>query len=649
MSSPEKFVRFSVQNQAEKDIVVTPARNGGVSAVREVPVEDEFGASQSGLEGNDWYGEDESCVGAEDVGGAATRSSQLFESEGPVALPLSCAQESLARRINFLKKWYLLMHVLYIMSLVLFGSLLFYVLESGIAFVDAFFIAMSSVCCCGLQTVDVSGWKVSSNLLRHFLMIGGGIVFTSAHQPLLRVWMLKKIWGMFDRHPSDTLGERALRASKRLYAERLWYTSVICAVTPFMYLTFVNGTLMAILRVFNRSNLRGLEVFEMTIASFHSSIFLSMEPYAADAVVVLVVTIGCALGFTLFPVVLRIFLHAEWFVFRLLVCVYVRFQKSRATDRRNSVFMFISEDSPLLLNAPVHQVGYLFRESDMKGEVVGVNAWERGFRDVLASKQPASFHAFLFVRSETLYLGVAWLAITLAQAAPFWFQQWSGEGLLAPFSTPYKIFLSVSQAAVVRFAAASFVSCLEYSNAHIAMTILCMFLPALPISTDRTYRKWKQMFRTSVVRLLTSRLFWLFTAMLSILFAEQDGLIHESEGTRFDAMTRSLFEVISAFAGCGLSLSLLGSPVSFVGSLGTFSKLVIAAVMLGGRHRTVDLGIDLGFAVLQADERPHSGVGARRPSVETAAAYRILKGLRTSSNDDRIGMGQAGSVQTKQW
>lgn len=59
------------------------------------------------------------------------------------------------------------------------------------------------------------------------------------------------------------------------------------------------------------------------------------------------------------------------------------------------------------------------------------------------------------------------------------------------------------------------------------------------------------------------------------------------------------FEVISAFSGCGMSLSLEGSAISFVGSLSVFSKLVVALLILAGRHRTIDMGIDLGFAALQ--------------------------------------------------
>ncbi|ORC84724.1 transporter [Trypanosoma theileri] len=656
MNGMDRRVRFSFPDSNGREVVNT--------LLGEVEEEDDMYAAHEGSSGyssrvlqdnfveRDNYldNEESNTIDFNDTGG--TRSSQLFESVSPIILPLTPEQDSLAKRLNFLKKWYLLTHVAYILLLALCGSLLLYLMEKDLDYVDAFFIAMSSVCCCGLQTVDVAGWKLGSNLLRHFLMIGGGIVFTSAHQPLLRLWMLSKIWRVFDRDPNDSIGQRALRASKRMYAERLWYTSLICAFTPLFYFFLVNATLMFFLAIFNQSHLSPLEVFEMIIASFHSSIFLSMEQYAKDPAVVLLVTMGCALGFTLFPVVLRGFFHLEWFMFHLLRKLYIRFRRPQIRNHQNSVFLLISEDSPLLANAPIHQVENIFRDSDMKGDVVNLNVWDRGFRDILASKQPVSFHAFLFIRSETVYLGVAWFFITLVQALPFWLQQWSGNGLLAPFSTPYKIFLSLCQAAVVRFAAASFVPCLKYSNAHIAITILCMFLPALPISTDRTYRKWKQMFRTSVVRLLTSRLFWLFSAMLSIIFAEENWLVVELNDTPFDIMTRSLFEVISAFSGCGLSLSLSGSAVSFVGSLSIFSKLVVAAVILGGRHRTVDLGIDLGFAVLQADgQQKQQSADTRSPptilSTHTTDTCNVLKEPYRGSSEGSIHLERVGSVQSR--
>ncbi|RNF06568.1 Trk system potassium uptake protein [Trypanosoma conorhini] len=594
----------------------SPARSEGVEAscastvgkgvsLRQLPlVGSGISVLRGGLDGNggNLSGEPQFTFGTEAE--AATRSSQLLEYVGPIVLPLSNTQYSIASHINFLKKWYLLMHVAYILLLAFIGSLLFYALEADLPYIDAFFVAVSSVCCCGLQTVDVSRWKQGTNLLRHALMIGGGMVFTSAHQPLLRIWMLNRMWPVLKRCPGDSFLEGRLRASRRRYAQRLWHTSVICLLTPLLYFVIVNGALMSLLAIFNQSNLSSLEVFEMAIASFHGSIFLPMEQYTRDPAVVLMVTIGCGLGFTLFPVVLRGFFYMEWFVFRVLRRVCRRCPSSPTGDGESPTAPLLHEDLHTIFAAPGHQLARdIFPLSDVRDEVFPASPWEKGFRDTLSSDQPVSFHAFLFVRSETFYLGVAWCFITLVQAIPFWVQQWSGNGLLAPFSTAYKIFLSLCQAAVVRFAAASFVSCLEYSNAHIALTILCMFLPALPIPTDRTYRKWKQVFRTSMVRLLTSRLFCLFLAMLCLLFGEEGWLAQELVGTRFDAMTRSLFEVISAFAGCGLSLSLPGSAVSFVGSLGSFSKLVVAAVMLGGRHRTVDLGIDLGFAVLEADQQ----------------------------------------------
>lgn len=514
-------------------------------------------------------------------------------------LPLTADQRHLIEELDFFKKWYLFCHFVYICTWVLIGFLGLLAMVPHLATVDAFFVAVSSVCNCGLQSVDVGEWSSGATLFRHFLFLPGGVVITSSFQPLLRLFMLHRVRHVFYPEEKDTPQEALLRAKKRAEARRLHYAALVSAITPFVYFFVVNGTLMMMLWSLNVSHLSVFDVFCMTLAAFHSSIFLPMEAYARDAAVTGLVTAACALGFTAFPVLLRFFMLCEWYsvwvVRRLagLLCGCVELCRSPLDDTSDGEERGASEtddiSAALLHASPRHSYSPL----DCLHNI------DAAFREAMTSKEPGTFHPFLFRPSETVFLGCAWCALTLMQAAPFWYEQW--DGVLHGYTWPYKIYLSLCQAAAVRFAAASFVPLLEYSNAHVAVTILAMYLPALPISTDRTYRKWRQMFRTSVVRLLTSRLFWLFTGMVMMLFAEEAELRVQLVKSRFDIMTRTLFEVISAYAGCGLSLSLPDSNVSFVGFTDTFCKLIIAAIILGGRHRFVDLGIDLGFSSLQSD------------------------------------------------
>nr|CCM18789.1 transporter, putative [Leishmania guyanensis] len=543
-----------------------------------------------------------------------SRTSQLLF-EAPVLLPLTEDQRKLIEQLNFFKKWYLFCHFVYICALVMIGFLGLLVMVPHIAAIDAFFIAVSSVCNCGLQSVNVGQWSTGATLFRHLLLLPGGVVITSSFQPLLRLFMLYRVRHVFYPKEKDTPQEALLRAKKRAEARRLYYAALVSVVTPFVYFIVVNVTLMTLLWYLNVSHLSAFDVFCMTLASFHSSIFLPMEAYAGDAAVTGLVTATCALGFTAFPVLLRPFMLCEWCLVRAIrrlagpSCGCVAFCRSPPDvigedQERNTAET--DDISAALLHAPPRH------PSSLLGCVDEADA---AFQEIMTSKEPGTFHPFLFRPSETFFLGCAWCALTLIQAVPFWYEQW--DGVLHGYTWPYKLYLSLCQAAAVRFAAASFVPLLEYSNAHVAVTILAMYLPALPISTDRTHRKWKQMFRTSVVRLLTSRLFWLFTGLVLVLFAEEARMRAQLLNTRFDIMTRTFFEVISAYAGCGLSLSLPGSSVSFVGFTSTFGKLIIAAVILGGRHRFVDLGIDLGFGSLQSALNPTSPSNEQASSAPT--------------------------------
>nr|CCC51376.1 Trk system potassium uptake protein [Trypanosoma vivax Y486] len=497
---------------------------------------------------------------------------------------------------------YRLIHLLYTIIVTIIGTQVFYYGEGNLALVDAFFIAISSVCGCGLQTVDVKDWKMETNITRHLLMFAGGVVFTSAYSPLFRLWLLRRARPMPALNTPDSSNARA---ALRLSADRIYYSSVICAVTPLVYLGAVHVVIITFLGMFNGLGMSLLEVCQTVVASFHGAIFLSMEEYAHDPIVVLSVPVACALGFTLFPVVLRDFIRAEWFVLSVI--------RSPVRSRGRSCTTCNNMADPLGYEGSGQPYARLLSEGDVSDALLpscdpeGCCVWDRGFRDILHSEHPRNFHPFLFDRSVSVYLGVVWVLITLVQVFPFWLQQWSDGGTLAPFSTSYKVLISLSQAASLRFGGVSFLPCDRYSTAHIAITILCMYVPAIPIESDTQHWRNGNVICVSVAKLCSSRLFWIFFAVIAVFLADEVLPSNGLEDSRLDMLTRCIFEVVSSFSGCGMSLSLKGSPVSFVGSLGVCSKLVIALVMLIGRHHTVDSGFGVNFSTLQGDAPSRPG------------------------------------------
>jgi hypothetical protein len=68
-------------------------------------------------------------------------------------------------------------------------------------------------------------------------------------------------------------------------------------------------------------------------------------------------------------------------------------------------------------------------------------------------------------------------------------------------------------------------------------------------------------------------------------------------------LTRTLFEVLSAYATAGLSLQLPESTGSLSSSYTVWSQLIIVLCMIAGRHRNMDLGLDIGLTDLAATSK----------------------------------------------
>eukprot|EP00658_Telonema_sp_P-2_P035247 TRINITY_DN25668_c0_g1_i9.p1 TRINITY_DN25668_c0_g1~~TRINITY_DN25668_c0_g1_i9.p1 ORF type:complete len:261 (+),score=77.38 TRINITY_DN25668_c0_g1_i9:143-925(+) len=132
--------------------------------------------------------------------------------------------------------------------------------------------------------------------------------------------------------------------------------------------------------------------------------------------------------------------------------------------------------------------------------------------------------------------------------------------------------------------------------------LFAMYIPVIPIPGDRGKRKWKELARAGAWRLLSSRIFLLFFSMSVIIWIEEERLRKQMEGTRFDITTRSLFELVSGYSTSGMSLPLSGNNY-FTESLTNVSRMIIALNMIIGRHRWMDLGIDIGLDQLEESDR----------------------------------------------
>lgn len=111
--------------------------------------------------------------------------------------------------------------------------------------------------------------------------------------------------------------------------------------------------------------------------------------------------------------------------------------------------------------------------------------------------------------------------------------------------------------------------------------------------------------------MLSRDLFWLAIALFLITLAESSS-IRDTQYPQYMSIFGVIFELCSAFGTVGLSLGFPGTVTSLSAQFGTFSKLVIIAVMIAGRHRGLPSAIDpavylpalTGIVGIQKSEEP---------------------------------------------
>ena len=94
---------------------------------------------------------------------------------------------------------------------------------------------------------------------------------------------------------------------------------------------------------------------------------------------------------------------------------------------------------------------------------------------------------------------------------------------------------------------------------------------------------------THIQNQLAYDLWWIVLSWILISIIEEPYLNTDAPGfTNFS----TLFEIISAYGNCGLSLGVPFDSYSFCATWGTLSKLILITVMLRGRHRILPMAID---------------------------------------------------------
>ncbi|KAI5982488.1 TrkH-domain-containing protein [Pisolithus albus] len=102
---------------------------------------------------------------------------------------------------------------------------------------------------------------------------------------------------------------------------------------------------------------------------------------------------------------------------------------------------------------------------------------------------------------------------------------------------------------------------------------------------------WGRYLAMHARRQLSFDMWWLTLGLFLVCIIERDNLDNPDNQSWFNIFT-IIFELVSAYSSVGISLGVPNQNYSFSGSLRPLSKLVIALVMLRGRHRGLPVAID---------------------------------------------------------
>ncbi|KZT12182.1 TrkH-domain-containing protein [Laetiporus sulphureus 93-53] len=102
---------------------------------------------------------------------------------------------------------------------------------------------------------------------------------------------------------------------------------------------------------------------------------------------------------------------------------------------------------------------------------------------------------------------------------------------------------------------------------------------------------WGKYLARHARRQLSIDMWWLALSLFVLCIIEREPLMNTSDSSWFNIFAL-IFELVSAFGTVGLSLGIPNENYCFSGALHTPSKLILCAVMIRGRHRSLPVALD---------------------------------------------------------
>jgi Trk-type K+ transport system membrane component len=520
-------------------------------------------------------------------------------------------------------------HVVYIFSCCLFGGVLLFSIENATAetpdmsFIDAVFMATSSICVTGLATNDVSTLTTATQVIMVILFqLGSGVMGTIATVVIRRYYFRQRWPQVVDpnlrqnvlaeeegiqrseleleqQHRDGKLDDdglskamQALEARKKLHEAGLKRQVEYVALGKLIWLVtgYILGLYLwafTILAIYMTQSEYALQVlaeqggdkgpvngvwfaFFHTISGFNNagfSLFSSnLVPFRESRVLLLVLSVLIAAGNTAFPLFLRFLIYG---------CR--RFSKNPGPYK-------------ILLI------------------------------------RPRSLFTHLFPATESRQLAMVWIVTTIVQFAAF---IWLNSDRLTDIDTSEFMLTAWFNCVCTRTAGFNTADFGKLHNGMLVIFVVMMYTSSYPftitlhdsvipddkpayiaeedeverdVDGNRLTKKKRGSFTRTLLNALSfhgKSLFlqhavWLFLCWLFIVALEGD-----KEEQEHEEIFRILFEIASCYGTVGFSMGWSSGPTSFSAVLCTKSKLLIMSVMFIGRHRGLPSSLDPAISLFQ--------------------------------------------------
>eukprot|EP01116_Phalansterium_solitarium_P017986 TRINITY_DN4591_c0_g1_i1.p1 TRINITY_DN4591_c0_g1~~TRINITY_DN4591_c0_g1_i1.p1 ORF type:complete len:790 (+),score=192.60 TRINITY_DN4591_c0_g1_i1:134-2503(+) len=472
------------------------------------------------------------------------------------------------------------LHLLYFAVCCLIGGAIIFGIEGNVTYIDALFMSTSAMCITGLATLDVSTFRLGSQIVLFFLMFFGGQVLMSIIPMLVRRFFFRRYVNHFMAEVSKQ-GELFIvnvdgrdrivtpRPENLLKGElAVEYVALgRLVITVVCYLLGLLGLAIAIMIIYLFATTGVFDILERnggisrvwfafyhTIASFNNAgltlLADGMAQFQSNGFVLIYLSILTLLGNTLYPCALR----------GIIVLLH-RWSKHRSpTSQGTMIWKYILD-------------------------------------------HPRRCMTHLFPSYETKWLLLLALGLPTIEFTAFEALNW--QDIDASVATK----LNIGQFQSIATRNSGF-QCIDFSILSPAMWVLwvmLMYLSVYPIklflyksAASRTgaeddenvwYPKHahKRSLLSSAQKFMLRDVFWLFLALFVICIIENRPLMTEREN--WDVF-KILFEIVSAYGGVGISLGYAGTPTSFSAQWHPLSKFIVILVMLFGRHRGLPDSVD---------------------------------------------------------